>query len=602
MREEKVGERDCEGEGGGGEEMEKKWRHGLLAGNSYKRGGPSTPPPIWRLEFSPPPRAGAPASVESKEFLTNPAAAEVSARKLCANLWEVEQFRPPIMRRGLRKMRRVRRRDKVEDDEASDVEPPDGGPPHDHQALSTGGSRRQISATLGPNHRLVQTSGHAMEPVSRASYSSSLEAAACKKGFTPTDSLELKSLSYGLKTSTKLLKVLNRIWSLEEQNAANMSLVKALKTELDQCREGIKELQQEKHGNRGIDKIKGSKFTSRRMEQEQLKAAIQSIREELEDERKLRRRSESLHRKLGRELGEVKHCFAKTLKELERERRGRVLLENLCDEFAEAVKDYEDDIRRTGGKLSPVVEREDADRLIVHVAEAWLDERSQMKLQEDREVESLGKNSILDKLGLDIETFLRAKRYNDSRKKKKKSYLTGFEKRCSESKSRSLDLNKDSSRRLGKDSALRESSADSSDTVKQGVHSSKLEKVSNFQNPHENSDYHMATSNAQLSETEIRRDNQLHLLRDLYGRKSKRVGENHVLVLDQDLGLMIRNQSGSSEGDKIHPESTAREAEHLGCQDLDKSGTCSKQIRNVKEDSLEAKLMEARLESRRSRS
>lgn len=108
-------ERECE-EG----EMEKKLRRGFMFGNSCKRAGPSTPPPTWRLGFSPssPPRVGAfSAVVETKEFLT---ISEVSVRKLCADLWETEQFRQRI---GLR---RGRRRN-------SDVESPYGSPFHDHQ-------------------------------------------------------------------------------------------------------------------------------------------------------------------------------------------------------------------------------------------------------------------------------------------------------------------------------------------------------------------------------------------------------------------------------------------------------------------------------------
>ncbi|WZZ47997.1 hypothetical protein YC2023_048104 [Brassica napus] len=60
----------------------------------------------------------------------------------------------------------------------------------------------------------------------------------CCGAFSPTSSLLVKSASYGLDLSTKLLKVLNRIWSLAEQNAANISL----NMELDKCRTEIKEV------------------------------------------------------------------------------------------------------------------------------------------------------------------------------------------------------------------------------------------------------------------------------------------------------------------------------------------------------------------------
>lgn len=93
-------ERECE-EGG---DTERKLRRSFLVGNCSKRAGPSTPPPTWRLGLSPP-RLGA---SSSKEFLVS---SDVSVRKLCAELWETEHFRPPV---GLP---RCRRRD-------SDVESP----------------------------------------------------------------------------------------------------------------------------------------------------------------------------------------------------------------------------------------------------------------------------------------------------------------------------------------------------------------------------------------------------------------------------------------------------------------------------------------------
>lgn len=103
-------ERECE-QG----EIEKKLRRSFMGYS--RRAGPSTPPPTWRLEFSPP-RVGASSTVvETKEFLANP---EVSVRKLCANMWETEQFRQSI------ELRRCRRQN-------SDVESPSGRLLHDHQ-------------------------------------------------------------------------------------------------------------------------------------------------------------------------------------------------------------------------------------------------------------------------------------------------------------------------------------------------------------------------------------------------------------------------------------------------------------------------------------
>ncbi|CAH8313321.1 unnamed protein product [Eruca vesicaria subsp. sativa] len=325
-------ERECE-EGG---DIEKKLRRSFYMGNNYsKRAAPSTPPPTWRLGLSPP-RLGA---SSAKEFLLN---SDVSVRKLCAELWETEHFKPPV---GLP---RCRRRD-------SDVESP-----CDHQPPSRGTSlRRQIESN--DDHRLVQRYGDLLQPITPSSSSNhSLEVLKRNPLFSQTgSSTAAKSASYGLGSSTKLLKVLNRIWSLEEQNTANTSLVKALKMELDECRAEIKEVQhREKQSHKRPHKKKEE-------EEEELKDVFRSMKKELQEEREVRKKSESMHRKLTRELCEAKHCLSKALKDLENERKERVVVEDLCDEFAKAVKDCED-------------------KVIVEIAEVWTDQRLQMKL-EDRE-------------------------------------------------------------------------------------------------------------------------------------------------------------------------------------------------------------------------
>ncbi|KAF1863372.1 hypothetical protein Lal_00031258 [Lupinus albus] len=100
-------------------------------------------------------------------------------------------------------------------------------------------------------------------------------------------------------------------------------------------------------------------------ERDRFKAVVRSIREELEDERRLRKYSERLHRKLAQELSE-----------------------------------YSDN---------------GLDKVILHISEAWLDERMQMKQTESGN-DLIERNSIVDKLGFDIETFPHAKRSFDLKK------------------------------------------------------------------------------------------------------------------------------------------------------------------------------------------
>lgn len=212
--------------------------------------------------------------------------------------------------------------------------------------------------------------------------------------------------------------MLNRIWSLEEQHTSNISLIKSLKKELDHARVRIQDLMQEQQADRTeiedlMKQAAEDKLVMKSKEQHRIKVAVQSIREELEDERKLRRHSESLHRKLARELSEVKSAFSKAVKELERERKARVLLEDLCDEFAKGVGDYEQELRALKHK-SEKDHVDTDDRLILHIAEAWMDERMQMKLAETR-CDPTAKGMAIDKLRCEIETFLQTKRLSGSK-------------------------------------------------------------------------------------------------------------------------------------------------------------------------------------------
>ncbi|CAA2938514.1 Plasma membrane [Olea europaea subsp. europaea] len=270
------------------------------------------------------------------------------------------------------------------------------------------------------HHRSIERSHRAIQPVSPASYGSSMEITPYNPAVTPTSSIDLKGrigeTSQSLKTSTELLKVLNRIWTLEEQHVSNMSIVRALKKELDHARSRIKELVREQQTERLemddlMKQIKEDTIIRKNKEQDRINAAILSLREELENERRLRKRSESLHRKLARELSEVKTTLDITSKELEKERKSSKLLEDLCDEFALGIRDYEQELHSVRQKYDKDwAERADQDRLILHVSESWLDERMQMKLEPDSA--SGEKKLTVEKMSAEIEAFLRARSGN----------------------------------------------------------------------------------------------------------------------------------------------------------------------------------------------
>ncbi|XP_054775880.1 uncharacterized protein At5g41620-like [Prosopis cineraria] len=419
----KKAEKGREAEAEKEDNLGEKLRRGVLAG---KRAGPATPVLSWRLWFS----HDTIIKDHRLRLHLQPLPPPVTARKLAAALWEFHHYFP--MHRpsnnGASSDPRLRRHHhyhlhKDNPPHLSSSLLPDASPSSPDQPASASSLRRHVAASLMQHHRAIERNNHALQPISPASYGSSMEMAPYNPAVTPTSSLEFKGRvgeqHYSLKTSTELLKVLNRIWSLEEQHASNVSLIKALKTELDHARLRIKELHRDRQADRheidGLMKqIAEDKLVRKSKEQDRLHAAVQSVRDELEDERKLRKRSESLHRKLARELSEVKSSLTNALKELERERKTRALLEDLCDEFSRGIKEYEQEVHALKQKSDKDwAERADRDNLILHISESWLDERMQMQL-DAAQTGFADKKSIVDKLSLEIETFLKAKHNNRS--------------------------------------------------------------------------------------------------------------------------------------------------------------------------------------------
>lgn len=357
-----------------------------LMGLKLKKGGNSTPSPKWKFDFQ------TNKDLILPNIITTPATS-LSARKLGACLWEALPPHTAMVKMSHGGASRHRRKGKdkglknpAQSDKALDT------PYHYEEPRRTSNSslKREIAASLIQHHRSVERNSRALQPVSPASYYSSMEVTPFNHPLSPHSLLGLESKignsRFNLQTSKEFVTILNRIWALEEEHTSNISLVNSMKRELDQSHMRIKVLLRQKN-----------------KEQEIAKATIKSTREELEDEKKLRKQSESLHKKLARELLDTKTSFADTLKEYEREKKARFLLENLCDEFSKGIRGYEQQVRQIKQKPEKeLMNRENSDKLILHLSEAWLDERMQMK-------ENDAKDTILDKLSVEIETFLRAK-------------------------------------------------------------------------------------------------------------------------------------------------------------------------------------------------
>lgn len=227
----------------------------------------------------------------------------------------------------------------------------------------------------------------------------------------------LKEVSSALTTSKELLKIINRVWAQAEQPSSTLSLISALHSELERARlqvnQSIHEQRSEKNDiNYLIKCFAEEKASWKDKEHLAVEAAIGSVARELEAERKLRRRLESLNSKLGKELAEIKASFINAVKELEREKRERERIEQVCDELARSLDEDRAEAVRLERKCVEVNEEAEKERELLELADKLHEERAQMKISEAKH-QFEEKNSAVSKLRKQLEAFLGTKRGKD---------------------------------------------------------------------------------------------------------------------------------------------------------------------------------------------
>nr|KJB55587.1 hypothetical protein B456_009G083600 [Gossypium raimondii] len=146
----------------------------------------------------------------------------------------------------------------------------------------------------------------------------------------------------------------------------------------------------------------------KRKERERIRDAIACVAEELEVEKKLRRQTERLNKKLGKELADTNASLSKATKELKSEKRAKEILEQVCDELAKGMGEDRataEELKRETAKVREEVEKE---REMLHFADVLREERVQMKLSEAKH-HFEEKNAVVEKLRNELETYLGTK-------------------------------------------------------------------------------------------------------------------------------------------------------------------------------------------------
>lgn len=358
-----------------------RFKRAIFVGKAARGSRSSTPVPLWRTDA---------ADSSKYESIGGRTSRPVSARKLAATLWEMNEVPMPCVAENAEK-RRLKSSGKM-------------GlmPPHLSEPSHSPVCERRSGS--GSHHKRTPSwlrDGDRCSSILDSLNSISLMEVETKTRHIPSRHevsmrIRLKDVSSALTTSKELLKIVSHIWARSDQPSSSLSLISALHAELERAHLQVSQLIGEHHSEQKemthlIKCFAEDKASWKSKEQLVVESAIESVASELERERKLRRRFESLNKKLGNELSDTKDSLMKAIKELEREKKARDILQQVCDDLAGDIGE---------------------DKAKLRVNDMLREDRVQMKLLEPKNLLD-EKNIAVDKLKNQVEALIETKRGKD---------------------------------------------------------------------------------------------------------------------------------------------------------------------------------------------
>ncbi|KAL6207115.1 hypothetical protein ACLB2K_024360 [Fragaria x ananassa] len=192
-----------------------------------------------------------------------------------------------------------------------------------------------------------------------------------------------------------------------------VSVVSSLSDELIQARLCIRELEVKQKSLRKKVKHFLRKFEEERVswkhgDRDRDGAVIKDLMRELSRERRSRQQMENLGTNLISRLAKAKLSADHFMKTYEEEKKNRRTMEQVCSELAEYIRENKAERKALKRESMKVVDELDEERKMLQMAEAWREERVQMKLI-DAKLALEDKYHQVNKLITDIETFLRSR-------------------------------------------------------------------------------------------------------------------------------------------------------------------------------------------------
>ncbi|CAJ2654717.1 unnamed protein product [Trifolium pratense] len=409
----KIRKRNCSSSSSSSLARKYRFKRAILVG---KKGGSTTPVPLWKTSSTTSPSmdtttqqvfhssaSGLGSKDKEKEI-------SVSARKLAATLWEINDMQQSSVKKEFEveqmrscKETTIRRREKA-------------------VSLSRSGLLRPLmsdpcNSPISERMKGFESDGYRRTGLSHHPLRSGVDAHTseknCSKNAVGVKS-RLKEARSGLSTSKKVLKVLNQMCHREKQSST-MALVLALGSELERVCGLIDKLIQEERSNSNQDDIEDvvkhfveEKAAWKRREKEKIHDAVKIVAEELMVEKKLRKQTERLNKKIAIEMATIKASHMEVCKELEREKRAKEILEQICDELARGIGEDKAQVEEMKKESVKVLEEVEKEREMLQLADILREERVQMKLSEAK-YQFEEKNDFLEKLRNELENFIKTR-------------------------------------------------------------------------------------------------------------------------------------------------------------------------------------------------
>ncbi|XP_047969182.1 uncharacterized protein LOC125212925 isoform X2 [Salvia hispanica] len=229
----------------------------------------------------------------------------------------------------------------------------------------------------------------------------------------------------GWKASEEVKNIFSQTKPSDEHRASSAKVISALKEELEQARSRINELETDRRSSKKkleqfLRKLSEERTAWRSREHEKVRAIIDDMKADVTREKKNRQRLEIVNSKLVNELADAKLSAKRYLHEYEKERKARVLIEEVCDELAKEIGEDKAEVEALKRESMKLREEVDEERKMLQMAEVWREERVQMKLV-DAKVMLEEKYSQMNRLIADLEPFLNSR--SDSQETKKADFL-----------------------------------------------------------------------------------------------------------------------------------------------------------------------------------